>query len=134
MSIPIIQYYCNLYTYSFDNYHTHVITGNLDIVAHQEIRTLLSKGLNFCVQRFNADITYNTILSAGELYIIKVSTEAKLALNTFIPWKTELLHAVKGKIYKIKAKPVYTVLEQHRNVLFLTKLQEHFVLVPVNKM
>ena len=28
---------------------------------------------------------------------------------------------------------MYTVLEQHRNVLFLTKLQEHRVLVPVDK-
>ena len=54
-------------------------------------------------------------------------------MNTFIPWKTELLKAVKGKINKIKTKPVYTVLKQHRNVLFLTKLQEHFVLVPVDK-
>ena len=111
-----------------------MITGNLDIVANLEIKTLLSEGLNYHVQkRFNVDSTYNTILSAVELYIIKVSTEAKLALNTFIPWKTELLESVKGKINKIQAKPVYTVLEQHRNVLFLTKLQEHFVLVLVDK-
>ena len=68
---------------------------------NQEIKTLLSKGLNSCVQkRFNAD-TNNTILSAVELYIVKVSTEATLALNAFIPWKTELLKAVKCKINKI---------------------------------
>ena len=44
------QCYCNLYTDFIDTYHKHGITDNLGIVANQEIKTLLSKGLNFRVQ------------------------------------------------------------------------------------
>ena len=66
MSIPIINVIVTDFVDTSETCH-------LDIVANQEIKTLLSKGLNFRVQKlFNADSTYNTILSAVELYIIKL--------------------------------------------------------------
>ena len=40
--------------------------------------------------------------------------------------RQNFLKLFKVKLIKIKAKPVYTVLEHHRNVQFLTKLQEHW--------
>ena len=69
----------------------------------------------------------------GSIAIKKITNDAGTDTNTFLPWKTELFRAVKGIINKIKAKPLYTVLEHHRNVLSLTKLRGHFVLVLVDK-
>ena len=73
MPIPIINVIVTYIQILLTLYHKHVFTGNLDIVVNQEIKTLMSKDLNFRIQkRFNIDSTYNTILSAVELYNKKV--------------------------------------------------------------
>ena len=39
--------FCKDYPEFTDQYLSHVITGNLDIIANKEVITLFKKGLNF---------------------------------------------------------------------------------------
>ena len=126
--------FCQDYEQFVDINHKHVITGDLDIIENSNIRSLLSKGLNYREQQpLNKESTFAVIQNAIDVYIDKVSTQLKISTTAFLPWKVELLSNIKCKIDEFKTYHLATILDNNINKSYLHSFQNKFVMVPVDK-
>ena len=80
--------FCHLYHQFTDSHHGHVLTGDINIVGNPNLKSILSKGLNFReVLGYNIIKTYASIHSALDKFINSITESSKLQhrhlLHTF---------------------------------------------------
>ena len=76
------QCICKDYPEFTDQYLSHVITGNLDIIANKEVKTSFKKGLNFREkQPQNKVKALASIQSASDKFIEETSLTTKININ-----------------------------------------------------
>ena len=99
----------------------HIVTGNLNIIEHPALKSLLSKGANFREPKFiNWDHTLKVIESALELYCNAWSlTENKSSRATIRTWFSNVMDLVKLRVDKLKKNYV------ERNFNFYEKLNSN---------
>ena len=127
--------HCSEYPQEYvDTNHNHIMTGDLNIITNEELRSLISKGLNYREnQRPDKLKTLQAYQGSIDEYIEKMSNRLSLHKTVFTPWKTELLKNIKLKLDKMHLYNYNNVLSKSENRNFLSKLQDHFVFSPVDK-
>ena len=129
-----VQYLCHSFPVYVDNQYGHVITGNLNIIQNIELRTLLSKGLNFRERyAYDIDKAFSSVISAIDSFIFQISNSSKVPIKSFSPWKKVLLNKVKWILDHSKKFPTHSILNSQYNLQSLKDLQCNFVFTPVDK-
>ena len=91
---------CNCSESSFcDPYHKHVITGNLNIVQHNALKKLLSKGPNFREKKtINFSKAKNDIISSLDALIDNLVAKYNHQKLDFQSWKEKIIEMMDTKI------------------------------------
>jgi len=130
---------CNCESSPFNDVdHGHVITGDLKIVQNNKLRKLLAKGPKF---RENESINWKQSkesISKGLRDAIDSWTDLEgINKSAFVGWKNRILERVDSKIDSLKTrihpKNTKKLLNCPDIIDTLTKLQEDFVMVPIDK-
>ena len=117
-----------------DNHHGHIYTGDMAIVKNDELRNIMVKGFGYHDQQPpNKEVAYNSIVSGVDSYISKVSDKLSLRTTSFDGWKSEVLKRVKYNLNKCNKYKFNTILKKPEVKSELSKLQDDFVIVPVDK-
>ena len=117
-----------------DNHHKHIITGDLTIVNNMQLRRVMEKGLNYHEPKPpNKITTLNAMKSGIDKYIHYLSQKFSLSETMFSSWKSEFLRLARIDLNRCQSYPFNNVLSQKEPKEALKKLQEDFVLVPVDK-
>ena len=117
-----------------DPNHGHVFTGDLSIVENQQLQSLLSKGLNFReTKKPDKNVACNSIKLSLNRYIDLLSNRLGKSADLFSPWKNEIVKEVKRKLDKMDMYKFNAVLKHKKNIDCLSKLQEDFIFVSVDK-
>ena len=126
---------CSNYPSKFkDAHHGHILTGDTSIVDHNELRSLLNKGLGYHEQQPpNKDKALVAIESGLDSYIHSVSKIMSTQINCFIPWKVEVMKQVKRKLASSKSYKYNNVLSKQNVKNELAKLKKDFVFIPIDK-
>ena len=130
---------CDCVTSSFcDPHHRHVITGNLNIIEHNALKKLFSKGPNFREKRtINFPRARKDIISAVDTLIDNLAARYNHPKNHFEQWKNSIIQTVNNKInvlrISVNVKKTSPVLYDHSALEQLNKLQEKYVIVPIDK-
>ena len=125
---------CKDYPEFVDDYHNHVITGDLDIITNTAIKSLLTKGLNYREKLLiNKEKTLLSLINSIDNYINNIRQEVKLPIDTFIPWKNEIIKRATAIINKFPNYPVNKLLDCTENRNYLNEIHDKFVLVPIDK-
>ena len=104
--------HCHEFNQQFVNqHHQHILTGDLSIVQNIKLRNLLKKGpkyrpktkLDFDLAKTSINKSLNEIITE---YIVKynpkLDTNNKFNLDSFKPWKEEVMRAIDSKINTLK--------------------------------
>mgnify|MGYP001792462320 CR=1 FL=1 len=135
----VASYPCNCEGSSFVNKdHGHIVTGDLRIVQNGKLRKLLIKGPKY---REPSTIDFlkakDSIVNGVNEFISSASDKYKIHKREFSHWKQTLLAKVDEKISVLKSRfkirHLYKTLLDVKSQEYLHKLQEDFVLVPIDK-
>ena len=126
---------CDAYPLKFrDPHHGHIITGDLDIVTHNELKELLKKGLNFHEQQPPNKISaLNSIKSGVDAYISRASDKLNVPVVQFSEWKHNVISGVENNLERCKSYKFNNVLSKRGPKDALQKLQADFAITPVDK-
>ena len=118
--------------------HGHVVTGDLRIVEDVKLRKLLSKGPNYREPRtINYNKCKSEIFKSLDHFITVLIERYKLDIQDLNDWRTAIITALDDKINHLKSfvkpKAVKPVLKNDVSLSCLEKLQQQFVLVPIDK-
>ena len=117
-----------------DDYHKHVITGDLRLVKNDKLRTLLSKGLNYRDQAPpSIDLAYKAARQAINEYCCKMSERYNKPIVMFAEWKSLILERVKSQLQKCKPFSFNSTLSDEIVKKELEYLHDKYVLVPTDK-
>ena len=137
----IVSCHCKDYKEKYvDKDHGHILTGNLSIVENEDLRKLLYKGPNYRQPReINFVEGKEVILKSVDSFIKSVKDKKGVQLHhkQFDNWKHTILEEVQSKIDHILTKftvnRVRPVLSDPTVKKELEKLQDHFVIVTIDK-
>ena len=135
-SIPC---YCNEYDNSFiDSVSKHVLSGDLNIVSNNKLKKLLSKGPKYREpEKINWTEARNAIEETLECFIEKLSDTKGVSTLYFQNWKYTIMTHIDNKILhlssRLTVRNVHNVLSNIEAKNELSKLQNHFILVPTDK-
>ena len=133
----------NLLIVTVKTHHGHILTGNLDIINHPKLRSLLCKGPKFREkERINWEMVQNCINTGIDECAVYWSNYEKVDIKVLSDWRTNLKKLVKDKaahIVKIKkirgfGNPICLKTLNRTDVKsYLRDLHRDFVLVPTDK-
>ena len=111
----------------------HVVTGSLDILVDEVIKTIFKFGSKFrLIPEFNAEIVKNDIKTGVNDYIHKMAFKLKLPLEYFSEWKIKLLKLIFDKIDSTNNTFPCTV-NKYRFSRVIKEIQSKYIIVPVDK-
>ena len=121
-----------------DKDHNHVVTGDLDIIENQRLRDLFYKGPNYREPKpINWNKNIACIKDDLDIFINKWSSSTGISVLCFKEWKHVVVKKVQEKVarlrIKTKYKPTFPVLRDKDCLKELGRLQDKFVLVPIDK-
>ena len=116
-----------------DNFHDHIVTGSLDIIENEQIRSIFQFGTNYrLVPKLNVDKIMININDSLNNYIMKMSYKLKLHFGFFSKWKCLFVHTIYNKIaITPNVYPVTVNFNNFKNVV--AELQNKYVIMPVDK-
>ena len=118
----------------------HVITGDLNIIQHENLRKVISHGPKFREpQHINWKHNFKIIMDAVEDYArrwIKREVDQDPELESLSDWVRTIRSLVQGRIHKLKncvnSRPKFVFKDQEA-VKCLSSLHDKYVIVPVDK-
>ena len=122
-----------------DEYHGHVITGNLDIVQNRKLRILFSKGTNYREPKtINWRNNKKEILNSLSNYINTQCEKSGMPIAIFSEWKSRIIEAINEKINTLERRfphyrPSRSVFANEMATQELDRLQEKYVISVVDK-
>lgn len=119
----------------FDDYHKHIITGNLNFIDNDRIRVIMSYGSKF---RLNKKIKYNNALQTFcknlNCFILKLSYKFVLPLEFFSDWKIVVLNDFKVFLKEALNSNHYTYYNfSSIDKDYIRDLHSKYVICPVDK-
>ena len=126
---------CNEYPERYrDSHHNHIVTGDLDVVSHVELRELLKKGHNYHEQQPpNVNAAYSSVKNGIDRYISLASHKLSIPIVQFSKWKSKLLYEIKKNLDNCNTYKFNNVLSKSGPKEALQKLKNDFAIVPVDK-
>ena len=130
----INNYPCTCETNRFrDATHNHVVTGSLDIIEDNEIKSILQYGSKFrLIPNLNINRIVENINNSLNKYIHYLSFKLNLHFGYFAEWKSLFLEAIRSRInvtYNIYPSTIN--FKRFRDKI--KELQEKYVIMPVDK-
>ena len=119
-----------------NEYHGHVITGDLGIVPDDSLRNLLSKGPKYREPlTFSCDNAKTSILNGVESMVSNWSSRVGISKEAFKEWKACVAQAVDDRISSLKEKKrkSSSILSRPSSKSCLADLQSKYVMVPIDK-
>ena len=134
-----IQCHCKKYNKTFiDTNCKHILTGDLRIIKNNKLHKLFTKGPKYREpEEIKWDDGKKAIVLELESFIERLSNVKGVSEPYFDNWKHTVLSRIDSKISffepKIKNIKIHKVLDNADAKRELKELQEHFVLVPIDK-
>ena len=119
-----------------DDFHGHIITGNLEIVQDPELRQLLAFGTKFReIPYLQVEKIMEGLKTNIETLVGSISRKFKTKKSLFTAWKDKLLEAIGNKINAIRFNTEYRkpILKKNSCKNELKRLQDKFVITVVDK-
>ena len=124
-----------------DPSHGHIVTGNLNIITNDKLRSLLTKGPTY---REANEIDWKKAFHCIKRGVCEVQqkwcTKEKVAAAVLDEWSSRLLHEVKLQIRAIKKRPSVRFHSKSEKIMddndvksYLNELHEKFVITPTDK-
>ena len=124
--------------YSFLNQdHSHIITGNLEIVTDIKLRNLISKGPNYREPvQFSCENAKEEILKGLDKCIDTWSNKVGLPVAAFKDWKETINSRIDDRISALahnNKRCTKSIFKDANAKKCLSDLQEKYVIVPIDK-
>ena len=121
-----------------DPHHGHIVTGDLRVVEHRKLRSLLTKGPNYREPKtLNYSKCKKEIEFSLKSAVDSLSVSYGITKNYFSLWKNKIIDLVDARIKVLKTKKIPSttkpVLEDDDAVSALEHLHMKFVVVPIDK-
>ncbi len=120
-----------------DPHHKHVVTGDLNIVKNQKLRSLMMKGPNYREpEPENYDKNLKEIKTAIISYTKSWANKSQINEDELTSWQNAVFKAVEHRIVMLKSRPTThrkKVLTQPTVKRALRNLQTNYVLMPTDK-
>ena len=118
--------------------HGHVMSGDLNIIPHRKLRTLLAKGPKYREPLpFSCDRAKDEILVGLDACIDSWSNKAGVEKASFLDWKNTIADHIDKRILSLdssKRKACYhSILKSSSTSACLSLLQSKYVMVPMDK-
>ena len=117
--------------------HGHVITGDLSIIPHDDLRSLMMKGPKYREpNNINWKKNQEMIFKAIDLYAVRWARKEDTSPEILDDWKESVKSLVTARISKVKtsiSSHSYKVLEQENAKECLDSLHDKYVFVPADK-
>ena len=116
--------------------HNHIITGNLDIINDSKLRNLVTKGPKYREpSQFSCERAKLEIMKGIEHCMESWSNKIGLTLEVFKDWKDKINLKIDERITSlaVRTRKNFPVLEDRNAKKCLSKLQEKYVIVPIDK-
>ena len=115
----------------------HIITGDINIVQSEDLKSLILKGPKFREPRsFKWRPNFMTIMNSVEEYARRWTKSEGEELDTLSEWIKSIRSLLKSRIHHLtgKMRTIYpSVFKKPEVVNELHRLHENFVLVPADK-
>lgn len=128
------NYYCACDNSIFkDEFHGHIITGNLNILQDNELINIFKFGSKFrLIPNLDLNKLNNTIVNRVTEYVYKMSFKLNVNVGEFSEWKVKLITDIQSKINSTPNTFSSTVnIRSFRNKI--KDFQNQYVIVPVDK-
>ena len=130
----IEQYHCECNNSIYkDEYHNHIVSGNLNILGDQELINIFKYGSKFrIIPRLNINEIIDSIDNSINDYIHKLSFRINVNIGHFVEWKNKFMLLIRNAInHTPNTIPCTTNIRRFRNKI--KDIQDRFVIVPVDK-
>ena len=128
------QYRCECTGSIFkDEFHNHIVTGNLDILGDPSLIDIFKYGSKFrIIPRLDINDIIIKISNCIDEYIHKLSFRINVNMGHFSEWKSKFMLLIKNKIaYTPNIIPCTTNMRLLRNKI--KEIQDKYIIVPVDK-
>ena len=128
------QYNCECHNSIFkDEFHNHIVTGNLDVLEDDELINIFKFGSKFrVIPRLNIEEIITGIYDSVNEYILKLSFRHNINVGHFGEWKTKFMILLRNKITNTPNTFSCTI-NQRRLRNKINVVQNKFVITPVDK-
>ena len=127
---------CESSSYIYGPYG-HVITGNLDIIPHEDLRDLVRKGPKYREQcPINWGYCKKIILDSLEAYRGRWATKENVTCDLINPWLNAIKEIIDSKIRNLRKKSLpfkRPILNDEDVKSCLSELHKKYVMVPADK-
>ena len=126
---------CDNYDENYkDDFHGHIVTGDMGIIKNNNLRDLLNKGLGYHDQKPPDKVRAKAAFVSGlDSYIYKTSIDTSIPAGCFKAWKSKILENLDINLSKCKEYEYYSVLGDADVKNELSQLHKDFVFTPVDK-
>ena len=128
------EYFCACDNSTFkDEFHGHIITGNLDILQDNELKNIFKFGSKFrLIPNLDLNKICSNINDRITEYISKLSFKLNMHIGEFSEWKSKLITNIRNKINNTPNTYSNTVnIRNFRNKV--KELQNQYIITPVDK-
>lgn len=123
-----------------DEFHQHVITGNLNIVSNVELKDIMSLGVKYREPNFlKPNIIRNSINKNINNFIESKSKKYNIKIKDFDQWRNRITDIINKRIsfYEVKKPQVFngtnSIMKMQSSKDYIKELQQKYILVVADK-
>ncbi|GFV54570.1 hypothetical protein TNCV_955522 [Trichonephila clavipes] len=120
---------CNLYRDYIDDYHQHVVTGDLDIVKDDLLRNFMEKGTGFrlMITKNKSNVMKQTIEDLDKFYL-KIAIKYGMPIEAFNQFRSYVATEIRELDFTVENEIMY---KDHKSSI--ENIQNDFVITYVDK-
>ena len=119
-----------------DEYHGHIVTGNLNIIEDTTLKQYMKFGSKFRMEsHINVGATIRSFSKELDLYILKCAYKYTWPIESFREWKHKILKTIRGRLKIILRSKKHTRKINSFQLLKdnIQKLKRNFIITTVDK-
>ena len=122
-----------------DPHHGHIVTGDLRVIEHRKLRSIMSKGPTYRERsNIHRPEFLKDVKSGLNSCVLKWAQSEKVDVKLLDGWKYKVFDDIKARVQKLKK--IGAKHARHKSIMhsqsvktYLKKLHDNFVLVPTDK-
>ena len=116
-----------------DEFHNHIITGNLNVLEDNELINIFNFGSKFrVIPKLNIHNMMSSIINNIDVYIHRLSFKFNVNIGQFNEWRSKVLENIRNKI-AITPNTFRCTINQRVLRNKIREIQNRFVIIPVDK-
>ena len=123
-----------------DEFHQHVITGNLNIVSNVKLKDIMSLGVKYREPNFlKPNIIRNSVNKNINNFIESKSKKYNINIKDFDQWSNRITDIINKRInfYEVKKPQVFngnkSIMKMQSSKDYIKELQQKFIIVVADK-